>query len=82
MPNDAAAVSEFVSKNGVQETSVPLLNSFVDFLKERGLFLNNGDLKTQFIEKAVVQDKNKVPIAVETCMICGNQQFEVKTDKP
>lgn len=83
MSNEATAVSAFVAKsNGaIPETMAPLLTDFVGFLKERGQFISTGDIKTEFIERNEVVDKNKVPLVVETCLVCGNQQFEVKAEK-
>lgn len=79
--SDHTIVSEFITKNGIANPDAPaLLNGLVDFLKERGQFMATGDLKTQLIEKTIVKDKNKVPVEVSTCMVCGHEELEVKKE--
>lgn len=78
---DHAAVSEFITKNEIADPNAPaLLNGLVSFLKERGQFVETGDLQKQFIEKTMVKDKNKVPVEISTCLVCGNEQLEVKKE--
>lgn len=80
MPNTFAAVDQFVSKEGVDQSQIPLLNAFAEFLKANGNFIE-GDLKAQFVETVQVSDKNDIPLEVSTCMVCGHQEFEVKSEE-
>ncbi len=80
MPNTFAQVDQFVAKQGVDQSQIPLLNAFAEFLKSNGNFLE-GDLKKQFIEIEEVTDRNGVPLEVSTCLVCNHQEFEVKADE-
>ena len=73
-------IDAFITKTGASPESRNALTGFVEFLKERGQFISNGDLKTQFIEKSTVFDKKKVPIEVERCLVCGHEEYDVKKD--
>ncbi len=57
-----------------------LLGAFVKFLRERGQYVDPGNLKEQFSETSTVFDKNKVPIEVTKCLVCGKDDYEVKSE--
>lgn len=82
MATKNALLDEFLTKSSELTQGAPdqrtLLSAFMDWLKERGQYLDGTDLKTQFIEKTTVLDRKKVPIEVNRCMVCGNSEFEVK----
>ena len=73
-----ALVSAFLAKVGsTLETPQDLLKGFVAFLKERGQFLEPGDMAKQFVETRTVLDKNKVQITISECHVCGGESYEV-----
>jgi len=80
MPNNYPVVGEFITKNGVDAKLSDTLNGLIDFMKEKGQYIESGDLKKQFIEKTTVLDKNKVPIEISSCSVCGQESFEVKKE--
>jgi hypothetical protein len=76
-------LDEFVIKNkvpdaGTDQPNRKLLGIFIEFLKERGQFIEKGDLKKSLTEKTTIKDKNKVPIEVTRCLVCSHEEFEVK----
>lgn len=82
---DTKVIDEFAAKNNLPqvapgEANRVLLEAFLGFLKERAQYVEPGDLKKQFIEVETVRDRNKVPVEVATCNVCGHQEFEVKQD--
>lgn len=80
MAEDAKAklIDGFLSTAGAPEASRPVLEGFVEFLKEKGCFVQPGGLQEQFLEKSTVKDKNKVPIDIVKCLVCNHEEFEVK----
>lgn len=73
-------IDEFLSAAGAPPKEArPSLELFVDFLKNKGCYVQPGGLTEQFIEKAVVKDKNKIPIEILRCLVCGHEEFEVKS---
>lgn len=70
-------IDEFLS-SGAPAEARPVIEGFVEFLKGKGCFMLPGGLQEQFIEKSTVKDKNKIPIEVTKCLVCGDEQFEVK----
>lgn len=74
------ALDEFVQKSGLGSDKAVVLEAFLKFLKERGQYVEPGDLKSQFIEKKVIRDRNKIPIEVSSCLVCGHEEFEVLED--
>lgn len=76
-------LDEFIIKNkvpdaGTDQPNRKLLGLFVEFLKERGQYVEKGDLKKELTEKFSIKDRNKVPIEVTKCLVCGHQEYEVK----
>ena len=70
-------VAAFMAKAGAIDNPQDLLKGFVAFLKERGQFLEPGDMAKQFIETRTVLDKNKVQIAISKCLVCAAESYEV-----
>lgn len=71
-------ITVFMSKAGAIDNPQDLLKGFVAFLKERGQFLEPGDMAKQFVETQTVLDKNKIEITVSKCLVCGAAAYEVK----
>lgn len=75
-------IDEFVIKNKIPDAGAGqgnrnLLSSFAEFLKSRGQLVSKGDLKKELTEVYTVKDRNKVPIEVAKCLVCGHETFEV-----
>jgi hypothetical protein len=72
-------IDEFLSSSGAPPESRAILDGFASFLKDKGCFVQPGGLQEQFLEKTTVKDKNKVPIDIVRCLVCGHEEFEVKS---
>lgn len=85
MAEKNSVVDEFLKDadkltEGKKDDPVALLTAFVKLLKERGQFIEPNALREQFSEVTTVRDKNRVPIEVTKCLVCGNEDFEVKPE--
>jgi hypothetical protein len=81
MATKNALLDEFLTKSSELTQGAPdqrsLLSAFIDWLKERGQYVDGTDLKTQFVEKTTVLDKKGIQIEVDRCLVCLHQTYEV-----
>jgi hypothetical protein len=75
MPDE---IDLFLEANKLDTAQKGLLTAYRDHLMKRGQYVEQGDLKKQFIEKMSVKDVNKVPIDIAKCLVCGHEDYEVK----
>lgn len=72
-----STVTTYLAKAGLGQDSVVALQGFLDYLRSKGQYIEAGDLKTQFIERRSVLDRKKVPIAIDRCLVCGHEEYNV-----
>lgn len=58
-----------------------LLGVFVEFLRERGQYVDKGEIQSQLVETTLVRDRNQIPLKVFHCLVCGHNEYEVQ-DEP
>jgi len=72
-------IDVFLEQTKIDPAQKGVIVAYRDFLSKRSQYVPQGDLKKQLIETVSVKDKNKVGISIDRCLVCGHEEYEVKS---